>query len=69
MNFWFESLDIHMNEKEITCHDYHDVKCQNINIYPTLIIFLCDPTPFLARWIATTPIGNNWVCLKNTIKS
>jgi len=23
MDFWFEFLDIHMNEKVITCHDCH----------------------------------------------
>jgi len=26
MNFWFEILDIHMNEKTITCHDCHGFK-------------------------------------------
>jgi hypothetical protein len=29
-------LDIHMNEKTITCHDCHGFKWQNINIYPFL---------------------------------
>jgi hypothetical protein len=33
MNFWFEFLDIHMNEKAITYHDYHGFKWKNINIY------------------------------------
>jgi len=49
MNFWFGFFDIHMNEKVITCHDCHDFKWQNINIYPILIIFLCGLTPFLAH--------------------
>jgi hypothetical protein len=44
MDFWFEFLDVHMNEKEITCHDYF--KWKNINIYPNLFVFLCGPTPF-----------------------
>jgi hypothetical protein len=26
MNFWFEFLNIHMNEKIITCHDFHGLK-------------------------------------------
>jgi hypothetical protein len=56
MDFWFEFFDIHMNEKTITCHDYHDFKQQNINIYPILMVFLCSPTPFLTCWILTTPM-------------
>jgi hypothetical protein len=56
MDFWFEFLDIHMNEKVITCHDCHGFKWQNINIYPILIVFLYDLTTFLACWIVTTPI-------------
>jgi hypothetical protein len=55
MDFWFEFLDIHMNEKVITFHDCHGFKWKNINIYPILIIFLCNLTPFLAHWIVTTP--------------
>jgi hypothetical protein len=55
MDFWFEFLNIHMNEKIITCHDYHGFKWPNINIYPILIIFLCGPTPFLARCIMIAP--------------
>jgi hypothetical protein len=55
VDFWFEFFDIHMNEKEITYHDCHGFKWQNINIYPILIIFLCNPMPFLAHWIVTTP--------------
>jgi len=55
MDFWFEFLNIHMNEKEIICHDYHGFKWKNINIYPILTIFLCGPMPFLSRWILTTP--------------
>jgi len=54
MNFLFELFDIHMNEKQTTCHDYYGFKWQNINIYPILTIFLCSPTPFLACWIVTT---------------
>jgi hypothetical protein len=56
MDFWFEFCDIHMNEKIITYHDCHGFKWQNINIYQILIAFLCGLTPFLARWIVTTPI-------------
>jgi len=55
MDFWFEFLNIHMNEKTITYKDYHGFKWQNINIYPILTIFLCSLTPFLACWIMTTP--------------
>jgi hypothetical protein len=51
MDFWFEFLDIYMNEKVITYHDSHDFKWKNINIYPILIVFLCGSKPFLARWI------------------
>jgi hypothetical protein len=47
-----------MNEKITTCHDCHGFKCQNINIYLILTIFLCGLTLFLAHWIATTPM---WV--------
>jgi hypothetical protein len=32
MDFWFEFFNIHMNEKIIISHDYHDFKWQNINI-------------------------------------
>jgi hypothetical protein len=55
MDFWFEFIDIHMNEKTTTCHDFHDFKWQNINIYSILIVILCDSMPFLALWIVTTP--------------
>jgi len=61
MNFWFELLDIHMNEKTITFHDYHGFKWQNINIYPILIIFLYNPTSFLVCWIVTSPIQDKIV--------
>jgi hypothetical protein len=54
MDFWFEFLDIHMNEKTSTCYDCHGFKWKNINIYPILIVFLCGPTPFLDHWIVTT---------------
>jgi hypothetical protein len=56
MSFWFEFLNIHMNEKTITCHDCHGFRWQNINIYPILTIFLCGPTPLFARWIVIAPI-------------
>jgi hypothetical protein len=56
MDFLFEFLDIHMNEKTIT-YDFHDFKWQNINIYPILTLFFCSPTPFMvARWIVITSI-------------
>jgi len=55
MNFWFEILDIHMNEKTITCHDCYGFKWQNINIYPILTIFSCGMTPILVHWIVATP--------------
>jgi len=58
MDFWFEFLDIHMNEKT-TYHDCHGFKWQNINIYPILIVFLCNPTPFLTCWIEIAPTMGN----------
>jgi hypothetical protein len=60
IDFWFEFFDIRMNEKTITCHDYHGFKWQNINIYPILTIFLCNPMPFLAHWIVTTPCDDHY---------
>jgi hypothetical protein len=55
MNFCFEFLDIHMNEKKKkTCHYYYGFKWQNINIYQILIIFLWSPMFFLVCWIVTT---------------
>jgi hypothetical protein len=57
MDFWFEFLDIHMNEKTITCHDCHGFKWKNIDIYPILIVFLYILTPFLAHWIMTASLG------------
>jgi len=56
MDFWFEFLNIQMNEKAITCHDYHGFKLQNINIHQILTVFLCGSTPFLAHWIVIAPI-------------
>jgi len=47
MDFLFEFLDIHMNEKITTCYDCYGFKLQNINIYPILIVFLFDLMPFL----------------------
>jgi hypothetical protein len=51
MDFWFEFLDIHMNEKVITCHDCHGFKWQNIIIYPILNFFYCSVMLVLACWI------------------
>jgi hypothetical protein len=56
MYFWFEFLDIYMNEKEKTCHDFHDFKWQDINIYPILTIFLSNLMPFFACWIVIVPL-------------
>jgi hypothetical protein len=39
MDFLFEFLNIHINEKTITYNDYHGFKWQNINIYPILTTF------------------------------
>ncbi len=49
MNFLFEFFNIHMNEKTTTCHECHGFKWQNINIYPILLVFLCNPMPFLVH--------------------
>ncbi len=57
MNFWFEFLDIHMNEKVIPYHYFHGFKWQNINIYPILIIFLYNLMLLLTCWIMITPKG------------
>jgi hypothetical protein len=46
MNFWFEFLDIFMNEQATTCCDCHGFKCQNTNISLILIGFVYDSTPF-----------------------
>jgi hypothetical protein len=56
MDFWFEFLNIQMNGKKKTYHDFHDFRWQNINIYQILIVFLCGPMFFLAHWIVTAPI-------------
>jgi hypothetical protein len=32
MDFWFEFIDIHMNEQATTHQDFHGFKWQNINI-------------------------------------
>jgi hypothetical protein len=60
MDFWFEFLDIHMNEKTIICHDCHGFKWQNINIYPILTIFICNPMPFLACCIVIVTYYIKW---------
>jgi len=39
MDFWFEFLDIHMNEKGTTCHDFHGFKWKSINISSILNFF------------------------------
>jgi hypothetical protein len=56
MDFWFEFLDIYVNEKQIICYDYYGFKWHDINIYPILIIFLCSPMPFFAHWIMIVPL-------------
>ncbi len=55
MDFWFEFLEIHMNEKKKTYHDCHGFKWKNINIYLILTVFLCSLTPFLVHWIVIAP--------------
>jgi hypothetical protein len=42
-----------MNEKIITCQDYHGFKWKNINIYLILNAFFGSLTPFLTCWIVT----------------
>jgi hypothetical protein len=44
-----------MTEKITICHDCHDFKYKNINIYSILTFFGGDPTFFLARWIVIAP--------------
>jgi hypothetical protein len=56
MDFWFEFLNIHMNEKGTTSHDGHGFKWQNINIFSILTIFLHHPMPLLANLIVIAPI-------------
>jgi hypothetical protein len=56
MDFWFEFLDIHMNKKRITFHDYHGFMVEHKYFSSILTIFLCHPTSFLAHLIVTTPI-------------
>jgi hypothetical protein len=56
MDFWFEFLNIHVNEKIITCHDCHGFKWKNINIYEILNVFLCNLMPFLIPWIVIAPL-------------
>ncbi len=46
MDFWFDFLDIHINEKTTTCHNWYDFKWKKINIYPILIFFLQFDTFF-----------------------
>jgi hypothetical protein len=54
MDFWFEFLDINLNEKTTICHDCHGFKWWNINNCPILILFFLRDT-LLARWIVTAP--------------
>jgi hypothetical protein len=63
MDFWFEFLDIYMNEKVITCHDFHGFTWKNINIYLILTIFLCGPMPFLVHWIMIAHVSI-WIKLR-----
>jgi hypothetical protein len=68
MDFWFQFLNIHMNEKIIICHEYHDFKQQNIIIYLILTIFPCNPMPFLTCWMVTAPMWchfNNMLIIVN----
>ncbi len=39
IDFWFEFLDIHINEQITICHDCNDFKWKNINIYLIVSIF------------------------------
>ncbi len=55
MDFWFDFLNIHMNEKIIFFCDCHGFKWQNRNIYPILIFFLCGLMPFLAHCNVIAP--------------
>ncbi len=56
MDFLFEFLDIHMNEKGPASHDCHGFKWNNINIFPILIIFKAHLTSFLVHFIANVPM-------------
>jgi hypothetical protein len=58
MGFWFEFCDIQMNEKS-TCHNFHDFKWKNMNIYSLLKKIWGDVTPFLACWIVIAPIPSS----------
>ncbi len=54
MDFLFEFLNIHMNEKTITFPNCHDFKWKNINIYSILIFFFFDvwcPFWFVVLWL------------------
>jgi hypothetical protein len=55
MDFWFEFLNIQMNEKKKLAMIAMALNGKYITIYQILTIFLCGPTPFLARWIVTIP--------------
>jgi hypothetical protein len=63
MNFWFEFLDIHMNEKPITCHDCHGFKWQNINIYSILIYIFVIHTLFGSLDCDYTHLKKPMICL------
>jgi len=71
VDFWFEFLDVHMNEKTTIFHDFHGFKWYNINIYLILTFFFGGSTPFLVCYIVTSPIEaitfNIWTFLLNII--
>jgi hypothetical protein len=56
MDFWFQFLDIHVNEQARICHDCLSFKWKNIIISFILTIFVRDLTPFLVHWIIITLI-------------
>jgi hypothetical protein len=66
---WIHWHSYEWKNNEITCHDFHGFKWQNINNYPILIIFLFGQMPFLVCWIviATTNVfscKNMFMCLR-----
>jgi len=55
MDFLFQFVDIHTNEYVTNCDDYIGFKWKSINISLVLIVFVCNPTPFLACWVVIAP--------------
>jgi hypothetical protein len=55
MDFWFEFLDINLNEKTKKFHDCHGFKWQNINIYPILNFIFFRFDTLLVNWIVIAP--------------